>query len=592
MAGQRRRHARAPRRSRRARGRRGRLELDRRRGGERALMERDESRAVRRGVREAERLRGERRGRITVEVRPPLARGEQMAQVPLLVCAEAPELREHLGRHAKPPGERPAPPRRLHAAQPRGSKTSRGRCDPAPARLARLRERGCRGATGSSSSAAAPRRRRGTRAPPPPPQGVMRAPTRPAGSVLAATAAPPPAPRLPDSRWLRVRGSRRASTRGESTARAWRRTVSGARRRGGAGRGARRRGGAAARARVGEGRGTRREGSRLRHLLRRERPGARRLGRVPARPAAAAARRHAGRGVAPRAEDAHVLLEIARLAAPRGVSDQYGVRDAACPLSTRGRGGGGTRLAAPRTDDDADLLARHEPRARLGNAPHAPRVEVPHAGHHILQAPPLRRALPLTLHDPLLAQRYELAPRGGDRREQLAVREPALEHARRRDARRLWPLHNVVGDRARRNVGDDDRGDTVLLGGGEGVALELDRRAEVHAAATHDVPALVRLVRDGGTRRVQLVREGGGGGGWVMYRSGVRSPLQKSTALGSRWTIRPAPPPRSAEISLLVSPLKHGCSCRRRRVRSVRGEGRGVSGQYGVRDAACPVSTG
>ena len=226
MAGQRRRHARAPRRSRRARGRRGRLELDRRRGGERALMERDESRAVRRGVREAERLRGERRGRITVEVRPPLARGEQMAQVPLLVCAEAPELREHLGRHAKPPGERPAPPRRLHAAQPRGSKTSRGRCDPAPARLARLRERGCRGATGSSSSAAAPRRRRGTRAPPPPPQGVMRAPTRPAGSVLAATAAPPPAPRLPDSRWLRVRGSRRASTRGESTARAWRRTVS------------------------------------------------------------------------------------------------------------------------------------------------------------------------------------------------------------------------------------------------------------------------------------------------------------------------------------------------------------------------------
>jgi len=32
-------------------------------------------------------------------------------------------------------------------------------------------------------------------------------------------------------------------------------------------------------------------------------------------------------------------------------------------------------------------------------------------------------------------------------------------------------------------------------------------------------------------------------------------------------------------------------ACPRRRVRSVRGEGRGVSDQYGLRDAACPIST-
>jgi len=37
-------------------------------------------------------------------------------------------------------------------------------------------------------------------------------------------------------------------------------------------------------------------------------------------------------------------------------------------------------------------------------------------------------------------------------------------------------------------------------------------------------------------------------------------------------------------------PVSTGCGTRR--VRSVRGAGRGVSGQYGVRDAACPVSTG
>jgi hypothetical protein len=46
----------------------------------------------------------------------------------------------------------------------------------------------------------------------------------------------------------------------------------------------------------------------------------------------------------------------------RGVSDQYGVRDAACPLSTRGGGGRHVRiLCLPRERLDPDRHARKEP---------------------------------------------------------------------------------------------------------------------------------------------------------------------------------------------------------------------------------------
>ena len=85
----------------------------------------------------------------------------------------------------------------------------------------------------------------------------------------------------------------------------------------------------------------------------------------------------------------------------------------------------------------------------------------------------------------------------------------------------------------------------------------------------------------GGTRRVQLVREGRGGGeGPAAPRSDARR--------GARARERTAPKP-----GRVTRPSCPSVACARaRRVRLVRGEGRRVPDQYGVRDAACPLSTG
>ena len=92
----------------------------------------------------------------------------------------------------------------------------------------------------------------------------------------------------------------------------------------------------------------------------------------------------------------------------------------------------------------------------------------------------------------------------------------------------------------------------------------------------------------GGTRLVRLVRGRGGGGEEVrplgLIAAGERRSVEPRRAEATaRRAQHNAPPPRGRAGELGIVKSTAGL---------VRGEGPGVSGQYGVRDAACPISTG
>jgi hypothetical protein len=109
-----------------------------------------------------------------------------------------------------------------------------------------------------------------------------------------------------------------------------------------------------------------------------------------------------------------------------------------------------------------------------------------------------------------------------------------------------------------------------------------------------------------GTRRVHLVRGGGGGG--PLLRSGPAAAVPAARRRGTspprdgaaRARARQALLDRGADIESQAR--EPACAARpasgpplrpaqRGTVRLVRGEGRGVSDLYGVRDAACPIGT-
>jgi len=87
----------------------------------------------------------------------------------------------------------------------------------------------------------------------------------------------------------------------------------------------------------------------------------------------------------------------------------------------------------------------------------------------------------------------------------------------------------------------------------------------------------VRLVREGGTRRVQIVPGGGVGGGHA--RAWRRSRTRSARPRPGRGSLSRRPVRGSGSQSAHRGRPK--LSARTKRVRSVRGEGRGVSGWYG-----------
>ena len=206
-------------------------------------------------------------------------------------------------------------------------------------------------------------------------------------------------------------------------------------------------------------------------------------------------------------------------------------------------------------------------------------------GSSARDSPPARRARPCAARAPRMARR---------------ARAAGLRAARCPQARRCRQLRTRPCPRARGRAAC-------------GACPGCRRALGAPRPRRHLTPRPVST--EGGTRRVRLVREGGGGYADPPSRppraTAQRTPTPPRRAGPGARQIAPAPAPaRSPKAQQPAPSVRRGCqpAARRRaraarpvlqhgsvqrrthRVRLVRGEGHGVSTSYGKRDTVCPDS--
>jgi hypothetical protein len=229
------------------------------------------------------------------------------------------------------------------------------------------------------------------------------------------------------------------------------------------------------------------------------------------------------------------------------------VRDAACPISTRGEGGAraATSSAEPRTQ-----------RARA------------HAGSSLLRMPLLCPSPPRAFSRRATRLRPPTSRVGAARGARVARAQPrpAARRVPQRPAAKATRFRRRRRHRCRRLGRDETRG-------------ELARGERCGARGLDDLRETCPVSTEGGTRRVQLVREGGGRGGQRPRVGAGRTSQAGGRARGGLWGAGGTSIRIEASSGCRGEPgPRRGCSA----MRTARVRSRSTC----ERDAECPISTG